>query len=68
MNPEKLFLHGRLFNNKEIREELLKMTQELLKFPNHTYKLGAVEAYESKTTDGAVGAASLAILKCICNA
>ena len=67
MNPEKLFLHGRLFNNKEIREELLEMTEELLKFPDYTYKLGTVEVYESRSTDGAVGAASLAILKCICN-
>lgn len=67
MNPEKLFLHGRLFNNKEIRDELLEMTKELLRFPDYAYNLGTVEVYESKDTDGAVGAASFAILKCICN-
>lgn len=62
MNPEKLLLHGILFNNSLIRQDFLDLVREQFDFARNNYSLGTVEFLTSSPTDGAVGAASLAIL------
>ncbi len=68
MNPEKLFLHGRMFNHEAIRRDILEMLHKQLDFTRDNYYLGTVEVLDCQITDGAVGAAALVILKCICHA
>lgn len=65
MNPETLFLHGILFDNPIIRRDFLELIPEHFDFTQNNYRLGTVEFLDSHPTDGAVGAASLAILKCL---
>lgn len=68
MNPEKLFLHGRMFNNKDIQQDFLEMIQEQFDFTKNNYRLGVVEFLPCQPTDGALGGAALAILKCVIHA
>lgn len=68
MNPEKLFLHGRLFNNKDIRQDFLEMVHKQFDFTRNNYRLGTVEFLECSPSDGALGGAALAILKCVIHA
>ncbi len=68
MNPEKLFLHGRLFNNEDIRQDFLEMILEQFDFTKKNYRLGTVEFLTSDPADGALGGAALAILKCVIHA
>lgn len=65
MNPEKLFLHGNLFNYESIRRDLLNMISEQFDFTKNNYRLGTVEFIACRNTDGAVGAAAYAILKSV---
>lgn len=65
MNPEKLFLHGRLFNHEVIRQDFMEMVREKFDFTGNNYRLGTVDFIPCQDTDGAVGAAALAILKCV---
>lgn len=65
MNPEKLLIHGILFNNPRIRQDFLELVREQFDFTQNNYSLGTVEFLTSSPTDGAAGAASLAILKCV---
>ena len=68
MNPEKLLIHGRLFNHQVIREDFLEMIHEKFGFTGHNYRLGTVDFIPCQETDGAIGAAALAILKCVIHA
>lgn len=65
MNPEKLLLHGRLFNHPEIQSDLLQMIQKEFDFTGNNYRLGSVDFLTSKETDGALGGAALAVWKCL---
>lgn len=65
MNPEKLFLHGKLFNYDSIRRDLTEQVQLQLGFTKSSYQLGTVEILPCVQTDGAAGGAALAILKCM---
>ncbi len=68
MNPEKLFLHGKLFNNADIRQDFLEMVRQQFDFTKNNYRLGTVEFLDCDSSDGALGGASLAILKCVIHA
>ena len=68
MNPEKLLIHGRLFNNEAIREDFMEMIQDKFEFTGNNYRLGTVDFIPCRDTDGAEGAAALAVLKCIIHA
>ncbi len=68
MNPEKLFLHGRLFNNADVRQDFQEMIQKQFDFTRNNYRLGVVEFLPCVPTDGALGGAALAILKCVIHA
>lgn len=68
MNPQTLFLHGRMFNNPEIRQDLSEQIQEQFDFTKDNYRLGTVEFLPCQPMDGALGGAALAILKCVIHA
>lgn len=68
MNPEKLLIHGKLFNHEAIREDFMEMIQDKFEFTGNNYRLGTVDFLPCWDTDGAIGAASLAILKCVIHA
>lgn len=61
-NPGKIFLHGQLFNNQDIQNELMDYIKRQLIFVDSTYA-GNVEILPYAVTDGAVGASALAILR-----
>lgn len=65
MNPEKLLLHGRLFNHPEIQSDLLEMIQKEFDFTGNNYRLGSVDFLPCKEKDGALGGAALAVWKCL---
>ena len=68
MNPEKLFLHGRLFNHPEIQSDLMEMVQKEFDFTGNNYRLGSVDFLPYSAEDGAQGASALAIWKCVIHA
>ena len=68
MNPEKLLLHGRLFNDPVIRSDLNEMIRQQFDFTKNNYRLGTVEFLQCTPLDGALGGAALAILKCVIHA
>ena len=68
MNPEKLLIHGRLFNHPMIQEDFREMILDKFGFTGHNYRLGNVDFIPCQETDGAIGAAALAILKCVIHA
>lgn len=68
MNPEKLFLHGNLFNNEDIQQDLMDMIRRQFDFTRNNYRLGTVEFLTCDPVDGALGGAALAILKCVIHA
>lgn len=68
MNPGTIFLHGRLFNCQEIQEDFLEMVKKEFDFTGNNYRLGSVGFLRSEPTDGALGSAALAILKCVIHA
>lgn len=68
MNPEKLLIHGILFNNSQIRQDFMELVDQQFDFTQNNYSLGTVEFLTSCPTDGAAGAASLAILHCLIHA
>ena len=68
MNPEKLLIHGRLFNHKAIQEDFMEMIEDQFEFTKSNYRLGKIDFIPCQKTDGAVGAAALAILKCVIHA
>ena len=65
MNPEKLLLHGRLFNHPNIQTDLLQMIQKEFDFTGNNYRLGSVDFLPCQETDGALGGAALAVWKCL---
>ena len=65
MNPEKLLLHGRLFNHPDIQTDLLEMIQKEFSFTGNSYRLGSVDFLPCRETDGALGGAALAVWKCL---
>lgn len=67
MNPAKLFIHGKMFNDEGICRDFLEMVHEQFAFTENSYNLGSVEVLPCQPTDGAMGAAALAILRCICH-
>lgn len=68
MNPEKLLLHGRLFDYEAVQQDFLEMVRRQFDFTRYNYRLGTVEFLTSHPTDGAAGGAALAILKCVIHA
>ena len=60
-SPEKIFLHGQIFNNKEIREELIDFIMRQLLFVDSNYA-DSFEILPYSLTDGALGASALSIL------
>ena len=68
MNPEKLFLHGRLFNNPDIRSDLMEMVRKEFDFTGNNYRLGSVDSLPCQAEDGAKGASAFAIWKCVLHA
>lgn len=65
MNPEKIYFHGRLFNHESIQNDILEQIREQFDFEGNNYQLGSVSFWHADITDGAVGGAALAILKCV---
>lgn len=61
-NPGKIFLHGQLFDNQDIQNELMDYIERQLIFVDRTYA-GNVEILPYAAADGAVGASALAILR-----
>ena len=61
-NPGKIFLHGQLFDNQDIQNELMDYIERQLIFVDRTYA-GNVEILPYGAADGAVGASALAILR-----
>lgn len=60
-SPEKIFLHGQMFNNNEICNELMDFIKRQLLFVNSSYN-NSFEILPYGILDGALGASSLAIL------
>ncbi len=62
MNPEKIFLHGKLFAYPKIRKELLDVFRNQLSFVGND-TAGNIEILPCSAVDGAVGGCALAILE-----
>ena len=60
MNPGKIFLHGQLFDNEDIRKELMDYIERQLLFVDSTYA-DNIEILPYHLTDGAAGASALAV-------
>ncbi len=60
-SPEKIFLHGQLFNNKAIRSELMDFIMRQLLFVDST-STDSFEILPYSLADGALGASALSIL------
>lgn len=65
MNPEKLFLHGDLFQSLTLRQDFLEEIRHQFEFTGNDYALGTVAYCGCTPLDGAVGAAALAVSNCI---
>lgn len=66
MNPGKIYLHGQFFQNQDIRTELMDYIERQLIFIDSTYE-DNVEILPYRMTDGAAGAAAMAIQKFFIN-
>lgn len=62
MNPEKIFLHGKLFAYPKIRKELLDVFRNQLSFVGND-TAGNIKILPCSAVDGAVGGCALAILE-----
>ncbi len=62
MNPEKIFLHGKLFAYPNIRKELLDVFRNQLSFVGSD-TAGNIEILPCSAADGAIGGCALAILE-----
>ena len=60
MNPGKIFLHGQLFQNEDIRRELMNIIERQLLFVDSKYVNNA-EILPYRQTDGAIGASALSV-------
>lgn len=60
LNPDKIFLHSELFNNEEIKSELLSLINEQLLFVDSEYSHN-IKLLPYSPFDGAVGAAAYSI-------
>lgn len=60
LNPEKIFLHGQMFNNPDVCTELKDNIQRQLLFVRNG-QVNSVEILPCLPEDGAIGAAALAI-------
>ncbi|MEG7530769.1 MAG: ROK family protein [Hungatella sp.] len=60
MNPSKIFLHGEIFLNEDIKQELMKIIERQLLFVDSKY-LNNVEILTYLSSDGAVGASALSV-------
>ena len=65
MNPEKIFLHGELFESKALRQDFLEEIRRQFEFTGNDYELGTVAYCESTPLDGAIGAAAYGVLNCL---
>lgn len=61
MNPGKIFLHGQLFENEDIRRELMNIIKRQLLFVDSKY-VNNVEILPYDQLDGAIGASALSVL------
>lgn len=62
MNPERIFLHGKLFTYPDIHNELMNIIENQLSFVDNQH-VDSIEILPYLETDGAVGGAALAILE-----
>lgn len=62
MNPGKIFLHGQIFQNEDIRRELMNIIQRQLLFVNSEY-VNNVEILPYHQLDGAIGGSALAVFR-----
>lgn len=62
MNPERIFLHGKLFTYPDIHTELMYIIQNQLSFVDNQH-VDSIEVLPYAETDGARGGAALAILQ-----
>ena len=62
MNPEKIFLHGKIFTYPEIHRELMNIINYQLSFVNGSH-VESIEILPCNAQDGATGGAALAILE-----
>ena len=60
MNPGKIFLHGQIFDNEDVRTELMDYIERQLLFVDSSYG-NYIEILPYAQTDGAKGASALAI-------
>lgn len=60
MNPEKIYLHGQIFNNTDICTEFLNCIQYPIPFSGEPF-VNCIEIIPRKISDGARGACALAI-------
>lgn len=60
-SPEKIFLHGQLFNNNAIRTELMDFIKRQLLFVDST-DTDSFEILPYSSSDGSIGASALSIL------
>lgn len=60
MNPGKIFLHGQIFQNEDIRRELMNIIERQLLFVDSKYVNNA-EILPYRQTDGAIGASALSV-------
>ena len=65
MNPEKIFLHGELFESEALRQDFLEEIRRQFEFTGNDYELGTVAYCESTPLDGAIGAAAYGVLNCL---
>lgn len=62
MNPGKIFLHGQLFDNEEIRMELMDYIGRQLLFVDSSY-MDHIEILPYALSDGAIGGSALAVAR-----
>jgi len=62
MNPDKIFLHSKMFDNPDIKEEIMSLIRDQLLFIESIY-VNNIEILPFSDMDGAVGAAALSLLE-----
>lgn len=62
MNPDKIFLHSKMFDNADIKDEIMSLIKDQLLFMDSIY-VNNIEICSFDKVDGAVGGAALSLLK-----
>ena len=65
MNPEKIFLHGELFESAALQQDFLEEIRRQFEFTGNDYELGTVSYCACTPLDGAIGAAAYGVLNCL---